>query len=65
MKAICEKRGIEILFEIVEPLEYSLSDFIDRVKKSEVQADTYQYAKNLEPDFKIKFDNLRKLKEKF
>jgi hypothetical protein len=65
MKTICEKQGIEILFDIVEPLEQSLWEFLNAVKKSATKADAYQYTKNLEPDFKRKFNALRELKKKF
>lgn len=65
MRTICQYRGIEVLFDIVEPLEYSLSDFLDAINKSATESDSYQYLKYLEPDFKRKFAQLRKLKEKY
>lgn len=65
MKAICQHKGIEILFEIVEPLEYSLAEYLEMARKSETEIDTYQYKENLEPDFKIKFDMLRALSIKY
>lgn len=65
MKSVCGVREIDLLFDIVEPIEYSLAEYIDIASKSDAHVDTYQYKSNLEPEFKKKFDTLRKIRKKY
>ncbi|MBN2688417.1 MAG: hypothetical protein JXR85_09625, partial [Deltaproteobacteria bacterium] len=63
MKIICDREGMDLLFDVVEPLEKLLHSGIQSGKQSEIQAETAQGEVRLESQDQFRFNNLRILKD--